>query len=757
MALKELMEVLRSNREFRGCIAHVEQSLPRAGVRGMLQRPLHPLLQDYLNARGIELYRHQCEAIDALREGRHTIITTGTSSGKTLSFTLPVFEKILDDPSTRALFIYPAKALANDQLKAIREIERFTGCMAKSAVYDGDTAQARRAAIRNESSIILTNPYELHQILPWHHRWGGFFRDLAFIVIDEAHRYRGVFGSNAALLFRRLRRICAHYGATPIFILSSATLANPLEFARKLTNLDFFAVDEDHSPRGARQFILFNPYGDGSRSRNTFTAAKDLLVSCIGSGLQTLCFTSSRRMAELVARWALEDAARMKTAYGGSISCYRAGYLPEERRLLEERLKRGELRGLVSTNALELGIDIGTLDAVIICGYPGTLISTRQQAGRAGRSGREAISILVAYEGPLDQYFMNHPHAFFGRPSEHAILDEGNPYILGGHILCAASELPLDVERDSAFLGSGIDGSIRALARAGLLCQGRHGWVYTGRGRATEAVSLERMASDTFRVLCEGRIIETMDRMQAFREAHPGAVLLHRGDTYLVQSLDLEEKVIRVRRADVEYYTEAVKRSELRVREEHGRSTHGDLTISWGDVEVEESYFAYRMIQQGSVIRTESLDLPPIRFETRACWLEIPKRLVTLQVEAGLDPAGGLHGMEHAMIGIMPYYILCDRWDIGGLSAISFPATGKATVFVYDGCEGGIGLSEKAFHLMGGILSTALELVRDCRCEGGCPSCIYSPKCGNDNRPLDKKAAILLLESLCGILSGNGS
>ncbi|MDH7593685.1 MAG: DEAD/DEAH box helicase [Methanomicrobiales archaeon] len=756
MALKDFIETLTSNPGFSDCIAHVESYPSKAGVKGTLARPLHPLLQEYLDMKGIELYRHQCEAIDALREGRHTIITTGTASGKTLAFTLPVFERILDVPSTRALFVYPAKALANDQLKAIQEIERYTGCMSKSAVYDGDTAQSKRAGIRNESSIVLTNPYELHHILPWHHRWGNFFRDLAFVVIDEAHRYRGVFGSNTALLIRRLRRICAHYGAAPTFVLSSATLANPLEFARKLTSLDFFSVDQDVSPRSERHFVLFNPYRNGSGSRNTYTAAKDLLVSSIGSGLQTLCFTSSRRMSELVARWALEDAARQKGTCGGSISCYRAGYLPEERRSLEEMLKRGMLRGLVSTNALELGIDIGTLDAVIMCGFPGTLISTWQQAGRAGRRGKGSISILVAYENPLDQYFMNHPSSFFGRPAEHAILDEGNPYILSGHILCAASELPLDIPRDRHYLGNGLEESVLALAGEGLLRQSSHGWVYAGRGRATEAVSLESIASEHFGVLCEGRIIETMDRMQAFREAHPGAVLLHRGDTYLVQSLDLEERVIRVRRAEVDYHTEVVKRSDLRVREERERVMHGEFAISYGDVEVEESYVAYRIIQRGSVVKTEPLDLPAVRFETRACWLEIPERLVTLLIEQALELAGGLHGMEHAMIGIMPYHVLCDRWDIGGLSAVSFPSTRRASVFVYDGCEGGIGLSEKAFHLMDEILTSALELVRDCRCEGGCPSCIHSPKCGNDNRPLDRRATILLLESLCGMLSCHG-
>lgn len=749
MTVNALLETLKRREGFRNAISHMERIPSRDGRFGTLRKPLPSPLLEYLETRRIRLYNHQCEAIDLIREGRHTILATGTSSGKTLSFLLPIFEKMMEDPEARALLVYPAKALANDQLHAIREMERFTGCEAKAAVYDGDTPQNRRAAIRDGSRIVLTNPYELHHVLPWHGRWSGFFRNLAFVVIDEAHRYRGILGSNAALLFRRLRRLCAHHGASPIFFLSSATLANPREFAERLTGLDFQEIREDGSPQGERYFVLFNPFNDGSRQRNAHVAAKELLIAGVEHGLQTLCFTSSRRMAELIARWAIDDLSERASGYSGTLACYRAGYLPEERRALESRLRQKELKGVVTTNALELGIDIGSLDAVVLCGYPGTIISTKQQAGRAGRRGKESIAILVAHENPLDQYFMKHPDAFFGRPLEHAILDERNPYIVSGHVLCAASELPLNPEWDRNFLGEGVEEAATALAAAGLLRRGPHGYVYTGKGRATEAVQLDSIASDTFKVICEGRVIETMDRMQAFREAHPGAVLLHMGETYLVHDFDLEERSIRARRTDVDYHTEAVKISDLSILRERERHTCGDIAVVFGDVETEERYIAYRIIQHNSVVKTEPLDLPPLRFETRSCWLEIPCRLIAMLHEQGYDAAGALHGMEHAMIGMMPFHLLCDRWDIGGLSTISFPSTGRPTVFVYDGCRGGIGLSEKAFQLMGEILQTAARLVEDCSCENGCPSCIYSPKCGNDNRPLDKGGAALLLRSLC--------
>lgn len=748
MPVSGLLRRLRQDGAFRGGVAHVENFGRKEPAFGVPAHALHPLLQEYLDAKGIRLYRHQCQAIDALSIGRHAILATGTSSGKTLAFNLPVFDRLLRNPASRALYIYPAKALANDQLKAIREIESFTGAPSEAAVYDGDTPSSKRPAIRERSAIVLTNPFELHQVLPWHPRWSGFFSHLDFVVIDEAHRYRGVFGSHVALLLRRLRRICSFYGSFPAFVVSSATLANPEEFAHALTGLDFTVCAADGSPRGERHFVLYNPFGRGRRG-SAHTAAKDLLLSCVGEGLQTLCFTSSRRMAELIARWAREEAGTRGEGHGDLIAPYRAGYLPEERRRIEDRLKRGELRGIVSTNALEMGIDIGSLDAVILCGFPGTLVSTWQQVGRAGRRSRESVAILVAFENPLDQYFMHHPEAFFSRSSEHAILDSSNPYILAGHLLCAASELPVSPDRDGEYFGRETAHAVLELAGSGLLRETGRGWVYTGKGRATEAVSLDSLSSESFRILCEGRVLETMDRAQAYREAHRGAVLLHGGETYLVQEMSLEERAIRVRKAEVEYHTEAVKRSSLEVLRERSSARYRDFGLSFGDVRVEEEYFAYRIVQGGEVIRTEPLHLPPLRFDTHAFWLTVPSASLEEVERTGCDPAGGLHGMEHAAIGIMPFHVLCDRWDIGGLSTLYHPSTDAATVFVYDGCEGGVGLCEKAHGIAGEIFATALELVSSCGCDAGCPSCIFSPKCGNDNRPLDKRGTAMLLASAC--------
>ncbi len=385
--------------------------------------------------------------------GKSVIITTPTASGKTLAFNLPVFECLEKDPDTRALYLYPTKALSNDQLETLEQMAQFTGIPARPAIYDGDTPQSKRPAIRENSRIIISNPHELHQVLSWHAKWRPFFTNLKFIVIDEAHRYRGVFGSHIALLLRRLMRLCHFYGSEPQFILSTATLANPLEFAEKLTGVKFELVDEDGSPHGMKHFVLYNPFFDGIGERSTYQETKDLLVSCVKDQLQTLCFTGSRKMAELVTLWAREDARRSSARLAESISAYRAGYLPEERRVIEHQLKEGSMKGVVSTNALELGIDIGSLDAVIIAGYPGTMMSTRQQAGRAGRKGGESLAVLVAMANPLDQYFMHHPHHFFSRSHEHAIIDTENPYIVSGHLLCAAAELPLRDDTDRKYFG----------------------------------------------------------------------------------------------------------------------------------------------------------------------------------------------------------------------------------------------------------------------------------------------------------------
>jgi len=749
MAVADLIRLLEVNPVYRARCVHMEISGPDPAHYGSLDAPLPPSLAAYLDQNGIRLYSHQCETINLTRAGANVILTTATASGKTLAFNLPVFEHLEANPDARALYLYPTKALANDQLVSLEQMAKFTGIGARPAIYDGDTPQSKRAAIRENSRVVLSNPHEIHHVLSWHAKWQPFLSNLDYIVIDEAHRYRGVFGSHIAFVIRRLLRLCRHYGASPRLILSTATLANPREFAQALTGQEFALVDHDGSPHGRRNFVLFNPFYDGISERSLHQETKDLLVSCVKEDLQTLCFTASRKMAELVTVWSRDDARRVSAKLAEAISVYRAGYLPEERRAIERQLKEGNLKGVVSTNALELGIDIGSLDAVIISGYPGTMMSTRQQAGRAGRKGGESLAILVAQANPLDQYFMHHPDEFFGRPHEHAIIDTGNPYIVSGHLLCAAAELPIREDRDQEFFGDRATQLLTELEGDDLVRKTSRGWVYAARGRAADAVRLDGIPGESFRVMCHGRLLETMDRGQAYREAHKGAIMLHQGETFVVNDMDLETHMIRATETDVDYYTQPLKEVEVSIIATHETRMVNNAPCFFGEVEVTEQYTGYKIKRGDTIIGLEPLTLPPITFRTKAFWFNPPESIERAVAAAGLDLAGGLHGAEHAIIALMPLHVMCDRWDVGGLSTPAFGEKGEPAIFVYDGYEGGIGLAEKAFGLLPGLFSSAHELVRDCRCEDGCPSCIYSPKCGNDNQPLDKPATGLILRELC--------
>jgi len=769
MAVADLLRLLDTNPVYRNRVVHIQTTESAPPRFGTLTELLPEPLDAYLHASGIQLYTHQCEAINRIRAGASVIITTPTASGKTLAFNLPVFERIRADPDARALYLYPTKALANDQYATLDRMAKFSGIAAKPAIYDGDTPQSKRAAIREHARIIISNPHELHQVLSWHAKWSPFFMHLRYVVIDEAHRYRGIFGSNVALLIRRFLRISRHYGADPQFILSTATLQNPGTFAQRLTGKPCDVIDDDGSPHGTKHFVLYNPFYDGIGERSTHEETKDLLVSCVKADLQTLCFTGSRKMAELVTVWAREDAKRSSARLADSIAAYRAGYLPEERRVLERELKDGVKKAIVSTNALELGIDIGSLDAVIISGYPGTMQSTRQQAGRAGRKGAEALAILVAHANPLDQYFMHHPDQFFLRSHEQAIIDTENPYIVSGHMLCAAAELPLqtgagpgvdpgadpgadkrpDQRSDQEFFGATFVPLLADLSANGLVRETARGWVYAGRGRATEAVRLDGMAAGSYRIVCHGRLLETMNQAQAFREAHTGAIMLHQGETYVVNEMDLETHTIRVAETDVDYYTQPLKDVHLAVEQTLAQRTVNGVACAYGEVVVTERYTGYKIKQKDRVIGVEPLSLPPIVFPTMAFWFTVPPTTEAAVKGAGLDLAGGLHGAEHTIIAMMPLHVMCDRWDVGGLSSAAFGDEARPMIFVYDGYEGGIGLAESAFGHLSDIFSSAFELVDACPCEDGCPSCIHSPKCGNDNAPLDKAATKMILEALC--------
>jgi len=738
MKIERLIEELK--RRNAAAIACVKLLPAREPSYGSLSRPLPEPLESHLKRRNLKLYSHQAEMIELVRSGRNVLLATPTASGKTLAFNLSVFEGLFCDPKATALYIYPLKALTQDQLRTIQDLEAETGIPVQAAVYDGDTPEGLRPTIRERSRIILTNPYALHQYLPWHHKWRRFFANLKFVVLDEVHAYRGVFGSNVALLIRRLRRIVEHYGARPQFILSSATLANPEEHSRKLVGLDFEIITESGAPQGEKYFIFWNSTADPNASVHRQTS--ELLACHVQAGLQTICFTISRKLAELVALWARELSAC------GKISAYRAGYKPHERREIESKLKSGELRGVASTTALELGIDIGGLDAVIISGYPGTVLTTWQMAGRAGRGREPSAVTLIGFENPLDQYFMRHPERFFSRPHEHAAVDLGNHHILLGQVMCAAAELPIRPKRDGGYFGD-LEEALSSLEGEKLVRRTPAGFVYRGLARPVEVVQLDNISERAISVIDEnGELLETLELRRAYEEAHPGAVLLHRGETYIIQELDLEAGVAHAERRDIEYYTDALRTVNLRIRKELAvrQAEWGELAL--GEVEVVERFSAYRVRRYDRTLSLHELDLPPLKFETVALWFTLNDRLERKLKAEGLDWAGGLHAAEHALIAMTPYHAICDRWDIGGFSTPLQPDTKMATITIYDGYPGGIGIAEKLHKLFGELVQTTYELIRDCGCEDGCPSCIYSPKCGNNNEPLDKRAALAILSWL---------
>ena len=750
--IEDFIKNIKQMQSYKKQIIHIQKIQAQKADFGKLEKPLPENIQNCLLNREIVFYSHQAEAINKVRQGKNVVIVTPTASGKTLAFNIPVLEALTEDPNATALYLYPTKALTNDQLKVLRELEKDIGIKASPNIYDGDTPQSQRASIRENSKIILSNPYGLHQYLPWHYKWRTFLKNIKFVIIDEAHVYRGVFGSNVAMLLRRLMRICSYYNADPQIILSSATIANPEEHAKRLTGKDFEVISKDGAPKGKKTFMFWNPPfidNDNTIRRSTHQETKDLLTLSILKNLQTLCFTTSRQMAELITRWTKEELRQRSPKLQNLITAYRAGYLPQERRQIENRLKNKDLIGVVSTNALELGIDIGSLDSVIISGYPGTVISTWQQAGRAGRTNAESLVTLVAFQNPLDQYFMKHPDDFFGRPHEQAIIDLHNQYISLGHIMCAASELPI-TDNDRKFFPELFSESIHALEQQHLVRKTPRGYVYSGTARPVEVVNLESISDKTVTVLSKGNVLETLPLNKAYEEAHEGAVLLHQGETYISEELNLETLTAKVRQEDVNYYTEVLRDVDVKIKKTF-QEKQEKVKIGLGELTITETYHQYLTKTYDEVIKRLPLDLPLLTFTTVGLWFLVPDKLRKELESQNLDFDGGLHAVEHAMIAMSPIFAMCDRWDIGGLSTPLHPDTGEPTIFIYDGFEGGIGISENLYANIKLLWEKTLQLIDNCECKEGCPSCIYSPKCGNENEPLDKKAARIILKHLITI------
>ena len=707
---------------------------------------LHPKVADALAARGIEqLFTHQADAWDAAQRGEHLVVATGTASGKTLAFNLPVLDALARQPKTRALYLYPTKALAQDQMRSLTELKPPS---IKPAIYDGDTESSRRWQIRKWSNLILTNPDMLHVgVLPHHDRWGDVLHNLRYVVVDEAHVYRGVFGSHVGNVLRRLRRLARIYGADPQFLLASATIANPGELARRLLGVEATTIEQDGAPKAERTILLWNPpLTDeelGLRASALGEAAR-LMASLVERGVRTLCFAKSRKSAELVHRFTaqrLGDATRL--------SPYRAGYTPAQRREIERRLVEGDLLGVSATNALELGIDVGLLDAVVCVGFPGTVASLRQQWGRAGRRGH-GLAAMVATEDALDQFFMRDPESLLDRRVEAAILDHANPRVLDGHVRSAAFEAPLD-EKDAETLGP------EALDRAAQLPDLRRkdgGFVWAGRDYPAGRFGLRSATPDSFTVVdvSTGSLLGLVEQERAYSTVHQGAVYLHLGESYRVAELDLENRTALVEPYTGDEYTQAKKDTMTAIVEPLREERRLGVDLTFGRVVVTEQVVAYqrKRIGDGETIETLPLNLPETEFETEAIWF-VPEEEMLEGLTDITRLLGALHAAEHAMIAILPLWAMCDRWDIGGLSTNLHFQTGRPTIFVYDGHAGGVGINERGFDVFEGWVADTARLLEGCPCDHGCPSCVQSPKCGNLNEPLDKGGSLELLQRMLSI------
>lgn len=781
MNASRFIERLKLAPEYRGQIVHVESIPARPARYEDPEPPLHPRVAAILAKIGIErLYTHQAQAIWAIREGRDVAIVTSTASGKTLCYNVPVLERFAVDPSATALYLFPTKALAQDQL---RGLVRYRGIDSEMPIvagtYDGDTPPNARRKLRDDANIILTNPDMLHQgILPRHPSWGRFFASLAFVVIDEMHTYRGVFGSNVANVIRRLERICDHYGASPQFICCSATIANPKELAEKLIDRPVTLVDDDGAPRGPRKFVFWNPpLVDAAQveRRSSSSEAEHLLVSLIKDRVQTIAFVKARVVAELIYRFAQEQLQRVSPSLANAIKPYRGGYLPEERREIERRLFSGELLGVTSTNALELGIDIGSLDAAILTGYPGTIASAWQQAGRAGRGQDEALAILVGQSTPIDQYLMSHPEYFFGRSTESGVIDPHNPYVLARHLRCAAFELPIRV-KDLARFGDYMLAILEILEERREVVRRRNKWYWSHPSYPSEAVKLRSMSDNTYTIVdttqdsgigqqrqraaahaAANRVIGTMDELSAFEQIHPEAIYLHDGETYFVSRLDVDKKVAYVEKADVDYFTQSIAESTVKIENEQESAEFHRASAAFGDVTVTSLVYMFKKIKfhGRDSIGFGKVSLPAQVMGTTAFWLVPPVSTLNLVREWGRDPSEGLYGIGNVITEVVPLYAMCDPRDVGAV--VDSLNTGSPTLFVYDRYPGGVGFAERAYRTLEEVLGACLELVKACKCEDGCPSCVGAPVppfAQNDpdlspkGRIPDKEAALIILHDL---------
>ncbi|MBP8952305.1 MAG: DEAD/DEAH box helicase [Armatimonadetes bacterium] len=769
MDVERFLSEIRSGRHYGNQIVWVEQLPAREARFADLPRPLSEPVAEALAAEGIQrLYTHQAAAVNAAREGDSLVVVTSTASGKTLCYNVPVLEALLEDPTTRALYLFPTKALAQDQLKTLKRYREARPDLPISAgTYDGDTPRDLRKQLRDEGNIILTNPDMLHSgILPNHARWAHFLQALRFVVIDEVHAYRGIFGSNVANVIRRLRRICRHYGADPVFICCSATIGNPAEHAGAIVGRPMRLVDDDGSPRGRKRFVLWNPpYVDAARlsRRSANSEAQWLMCDLIERyRVQTIAFVRARTTAEILYRYVQDELEHRSRRLANVVRAYRGGYLPSERREIERRLFEGELMGVTTTNALELGIDIGSLDACLMVGYPGSIASTWQQAGRAGRKQDDSVAILIAREDPIDQYLMQHPEYFFDQPHEEAIIDQENPYILYGHARCATQELPVTGD-DVEFFGEYLGGIMQIILDRREVQEINGRWFWRGPAYPAGDVSLRSADEHNYVIqeLDSGKVIGEMDEWGAFTQLHSEAIYMHDGETYFVEELNLTQRIAYVRKRDIDYFTMSVDKTSIKLVEDPDEPP---VTSRWriseignGPAEVTDLVYMFRKIKfyESDSIGFGNLDLPAIDLDTVAFWLMPPRHVLEKVREYGRIPDEGLLGISNAMAGVLPAYVMCDPADIGSVvdsSNLSSPA-----IFIYDRFPGGVGYSERLFEIVEQVVTAALDLITRCGCDEGCPSCVGSPlppyepgggEIDTRGKIPDKEAAMCILHDL---------
>lgn len=758
MSVIDFLESLEKNSRFKHQLAehrYIPPVEPKFRAIDLTDR-----LRAVFKNEGIErFWSHQVEAIDLIRQGENVVVMTPTASGKTLIYNIPVIESVIGDPESSALYIFPLKGLEQDQVKNLNGLFSSLGINPLSSsqdkrgkrsviesaeVYDGDTTPYRRKKIREAvPRVIFTNPDMLHlAINPFHQKWEPFFRRLRHVVVDEIHTYRGVFGSNVAHVLRRLRRICGYWGASPQFITCSATIANPRQLSEELTGLPFKEVLESGAPHSGIHFIFLNPF------ESPYTEATWLFIECLKAGLKTIVFTKARKITELIYRWTVDRAPELS----GKISPYRAGFLAKERREIEEKLFSGELLGVVSTSALELGVDIGGLDACILVGYPGSVSSTWQRAGRVGRHGQESLIFMIAIQDALDQYFMRHPEGFFEKSHEAAVIDPGSKNILKKHLPCAAAEVYLRKD-DPVYDVESLKPAIDECVTEGLLARGKTGDIWFSRIRAPYRDVGIRTIGESFDIRDEsGRSIGELSGHRIFREAFPDAIYLHRGRQYRIVELDLERRKVYCKEVDVLYYTQALSKEATEVIEENKSFKLDKFTVRWGTLRMTNRVTGYEKKNIFDRIRISRHDLamPEYTFDTEGLWMEIDKNTEDLIKSLGYDLAGSLHAAEHASISCIPLFALCDKGDVGGLSYPFYPRFGSPAMFIYDGYEGGIGLTKRAFDVIEDWFRAALTVINECPCEDGCPSCVQDPQCGSGNQPLDKEGAKFLLERWVG-------